>query len=672
MKRGTPLKAFWAASILWVGATLLLSSCGQSPPPKIREGRLDLRSHNFATQPTLRLTGTVEFAWDTLLPPTATRTSFPTLATIPQAWNGNLTELGTRVGSAGRATYHWTILTDGKTSLALETRTLREAYTLYINGQTVAQQGRVQPPVVQVDVQPRLISLPQTDTLEVVLHMANLTAYKGGLVEAFTLGEKTTLQRTRYLNRALEAFLIGALLLIGLYHLMLSFSVPQSRRVLYFGIICLLLALRTGNTGEHLMVEWMPWVPRWLSSRFEFGSVYLTPLALIMFLRHSYPSVVPKLLFRIMVGISLFLATTIVLPWDIPFSFVLPLFQAQLVLVLPVFVIVLFSRATRKGLSGARLMSWGLIAFFLTAINDLLYLNYVIDTGFFASYGLLALIITQATVMAKSLTLTYRQVELLSSNLEKSVNERTQELARKSQELSDQQLLIQDQDNSLEKNLRYAQRVMRSIYREGVTLTDLFPGVYGVRYPFEEESPFLVWTEKNQERTFLVALEVAYAHLPGTMYAFLVYHLLYQLLHTSEYTTPKAIIAALNKKLQQALDHPSAQPIPPLSMGMLVLEDSQATLFTTGPQFIHVPGSANTQPTPTLTLESETSYTVPAMPGDWWYVYGNQAANAAIWENEAALQDLAKLTQDEQREQVGRWLQALSYETYALWIGVQS
>ncbi|MEL6534675.1 MAG: 7TM diverse intracellular signaling domain-containing protein [Bacteroidota bacterium] len=470
-------------SVLPIWLLLLCSiSCSSSIElPEQREaGVLNLNGYDFSESRALPLAYTFDFYWDTLIPATAALAAYPSeQALLPGDWNKIPVDTeGHTAGSYGKATYALQLVFSkdqiNEGPLVLQINTVRSAYEAYLNGKKVAQQGQLRPELIKVDAIPQYVAFEPQDTVQLVLHVVNQTTYKGGLVEVMRLGTPDQILGSRDLRTARDTFLMAGLLMIGLYHLILSLAVPHRQVSHLFGLMCLLLVIRTGSTGEHLLVQWLPALPPWFTLRLEYGSLYLAPYVVLMFFKRTFPEEVPAWLVRLGAIVTLAFAITIVSPFASWMGFLLPLCQLLLLTLGPYLIIWGVGRAVWRGRLGAWMFLIGLTALVVAAINDVLYTVYLIDTGLLVSYGLLVLVVCQAVALSIRLNRAFQIVEDLSGNLELRVHERTEELQEKNSLLEEQKTLIGEQHNQLESSLKYAWRIQQAVLGEERKLQEMF------------------------------------------------------------------------------------------------------------------------------------------------------------------------------------------------------
>jgi hypothetical protein len=84
---------------------------------------------------------------------------------------------------------------------------------------------------------------------QITLQVANFYMSSGGMLSPIEIGNANQILRSREQDLALSLFIFGALLIMGFYHLALFFFRKKDLAALYFGLFCVLIALRTTMVG---------------------------------------------------------------------------------------------------------------------------------------------------------------------------------------------------------------------------------------------------------------------------------------------------------------------------------------------------------------------------------------------------------------------------------------
>lgn len=238
-------------------AQLLLADPAQGetvPNPVVDGGVLDLRKSNwrFATDGPVSLSRW-DFFGNRLIAPDRFQAADPpvpdAVVTIPGFWNGARTDEGP-MGRYGYGTLALAVdLPAPSKGLALRLGLVISAYEVWLNGAPLGGRGRVgtTPETARGQGGSQILLIPDgLDRLEFVIHLSNFDFYQGGGSSyPMELGSAAAFEASHARMAGLAWFIGGALVVTGLYHLMLFAFRPQDRSTLWFGLFCLLTAFRT-------------------------------------------------------------------------------------------------------------------------------------------------------------------------------------------------------------------------------------------------------------------------------------------------------------------------------------------------------------------------------------------------------------------------------------------
>ncbi len=395
--------------------------------PTAKNGVLDLSKWSFKKDGPVRLYGEWRFFWEDFLPadqPLQDSAPGPyNYLTIPSYWNGYEIN-GNAISGLGYGTFSLTVLLPhGTKKFAFKIKEIKTAYRLYVNGELVTRDG-----TVGTD---RQSSVPfyrphvaefQTDQtqIEILIHVSNFHHRLGGIWEEIIMGDEPGIRNLREERLIQEIFLMGCILIMGLYHLGLFLNRKKDTSALYFGFFCLIIAVRTLTLGERYFISLFS-VNSWeVLHTIEFLTFYTAVMAFATFLYTLYPKEFNKVLLRILQAISiLFSIITIVTP-AIVYTQLLGVYQSISVLAGIYFTYVLV-RAVINKKEGGWIILLGFIVLFVMSVNEILHTNQVIHTGYFVPIGLFVFIFSQAFMIAlrfsKSfLTVEHQAWELIKTN----------------------------------------------------------------------------------------------------------------------------------------------------------------------------------------------------------------------------------------------------------------
>ncbi|MEJ0031930.1 MAG: hypothetical protein WDO15_16815 [Bacteroidota bacterium] len=185
----------YRSPLLFVAALLLIVNCfaQQSPKP----GVVDASGFDFS-KGRLNLGGSWIWYDNKLLTPSELGDAEGLPVEFPSTWNDK------RASESGQgfATYRLTVVVPhGSQQLAIDMPQIYSSYVLFINGEELARNGTPGKTFETTVPQwrPQIVPLPsKSDTLKIVLQIANFNHHKGGVKEAITLGTESMFMQKEF------------------------------------------------------------------------------------------------------------------------------------------------------------------------------------------------------------------------------------------------------------------------------------------------------------------------------------------------------------------------------------------------------------------------------------------------------------------------------------------
>lgn len=322
----------WAYLIVITFACLIFFTSSLLAQTIEKKSVFDLSSYNFETRSSVELSGDWYFFWNQLLPPSDVDTLQGEIKPFTALWNNN-----PKLHSYGAATYTATLYLPGnRPPLALDIPDFYSSYRLFMNGKEISRNGN---PALKKESYkpywlPKTIALGElpSDTLELVLHVANFHHKKGGTYKAIKIGTAENLFEARYLEYGYAFVLTGALLMGGLFFFGLYLFGRHETTILYFSMFCIVYSYRIIGFGSyplHFLLQDIPWI---VTLKLEYITLFLSGYLFGIYTLNLYPRETSKKLIYFLSGISLtFMAVSLFLPPSI-FTY----------LVTPYFVVLIF------------------------------------------------------------------------------------------------------------------------------------------------------------------------------------------------------------------------------------------------------------------------------------------------------------------------------------------
>jgi signal transduction histidine kinase len=419
-----------------------------SAAPKAAQGVMDLTGWSFSEHGNLKLNGEWEFYWEQLVKPEDFQQAAAgpaELAVLPGSWNKQLIS-GKAYPGLGYATYRLKLkLPQTGVTYALATPFITSAFKLWVNGELLSEVGGVG---ISSDTStPRystktVVFRPDTSETEIVLQISNFQHDRGGLRNPIELGLFESIHSHKEVSIIFDALLFGSLMIMGFYHLGLFTIRTNDPSTLYFGVFCILIALRTVLIGELILLKAFPDFPWELELKLEYITAYCGLAFFVLFIGELFPQESSRKVILMFIIVSVaYTVVTAVTPALVYSCFLLSFhIVIAIAIAVELYVLILAWIRRRKGVLIILLAS---LLFALTIINDMLYANeWISTTGRASGLGLLIFIISQSGVLSMKLSLAFANEERMSaalalanSNLNMKIKERTADLVAVNEEL---------------------------------------------------------------------------------------------------------------------------------------------------------------------------------------------------------------------------------------------
>lgn len=434
--------------ILLVLAALILTACPgtlglTAQLPRAVDGVLDLRAWDFAQDGTVALGGEWEFYWRGL--PTSQELAGPSppkvsgLIPVPGAWNDRRID-GQPVGAMGFATYRLRVLVDptaiDEALVAIRMPPpINTAHALYINGQRVGGAGQVavNPAEGRAAYTPYIAPFPlSSEEIEVLLHVSNYRHASGGLVEVPRFGPYSQVTEEFHLQSGRNLFLLGAIGVIGVYHLALFSLRRRDWAYLYFGLFCLaVVAVVTSILHPALFARTVS--PAWqILPRTGLFLGAGIALLLLAFTHALFPQESKQRWRAVAASPALLI---------LPLAFLLPIQRltalytpfAFYLIAATLFTLGVVLRAVHRRRAGARVVLLGYLPLLVTIVNDGFFVAGAWQTESLVAVGLTLYVFAQAVLLSVRFSQAFSQAEALSEELGRNnayLRQTQQELAR--------------------------------------------------------------------------------------------------------------------------------------------------------------------------------------------------------------------------------------------------
>ncbi len=404
-------------SFIWL---FLLFGCSERPnPPLVENGFLDLSSWNFEQNGIAHLDGQWTIYRQKLLSPEDISGPKPPVA------DGTIAVPGFQHGkeTIGFWTFTLTLrFSQMPSGLALQIGDVNSAYRLWINGELAAEVGKVGMSEKQEVPQSRLTIIPLkagSPKIDLVLQISNYFNTRSCIADSIWIGLESHIRTQARKSMGIAILVCGCLLMMGLYQLLLYLIRTKERSSLYFGLFCLETGIwyLVSNTSGRFLTVLLPDLSMLTLYRIDLLSFYLAVPTLMMFIHSCFPEESSKRVERIVLALAFPCWLTVVFaPAQVFFQTVLPYMILALLCV--VYALVIIAKAIYHKREGSVYFLAGIAVFGITAVNDVLYANRLIQTAYLFPVGVLAVVVSNSFLLALRFFKAFTAVEVMSRDLD--------------------------------------------------------------------------------------------------------------------------------------------------------------------------------------------------------------------------------------------------------------
>jgi len=388
--------------------------------PRALEGVLDLRNWDFEKDGSINLAGEWTFYWEELLTPD--QIVVPNQAPyveVPAVWTNHDVE-GLTITPEGHATYHLTVYPpDTHLTYGLYVEGQGSAYKLWIDGRLLAHNGQVgidSQTTIPEKIPSTVFFQPDGNKIEIVLQISNFHHRKGGFRNSLLLGMAETVHQYQMQNWFKDAFPVGILLFMGLYHLFIYAVRTRDRAPIYFALLCLASAARIGVTNQSTALLHWPMINWFFAIQVEYLIFFLAPPLLSLFMQSLYPRDIHRWFIRTSFGLGICFTLFMLVTDTMTLSYSPPYYQGIIFLQI-IYYVYFLERIIARRREGAIPIALASAVLFAAITVETLSLLHVLPYGQIASYGFLAYIIVQAISLSSIFSKSFHRVETLTVEL---------------------------------------------------------------------------------------------------------------------------------------------------------------------------------------------------------------------------------------------------------------
>lgn len=305
------------------------------------------------------------------------------------------------------------------------------SYEIFIDGVSIATLGKpnVVPELTVPESKPQsVIFTANSDSANVVIHVASHSSHLIGLWQKTVFGPMELVQAYEVKAKVSDAFVNGAIFFMTIFLWILYLIMREDKAIYFFALASTFVTVKSLYSGQQLGFVSYPLIGYGIGMRIAYLMVPAIAITFMAFAGECFKSMSNARLQKAFYNISYIqIAAILLLPQRI-YQETFAIYQVLIILG-AILVLTWALRAMKAGTEGADVYTLGYVVFFATAINDILYSMLIIQTGYYLSFGLFVLIMTQAAVLALRMRRAIKTEAYMKMNMERLVDERTKELA---------------------------------------------------------------------------------------------------------------------------------------------------------------------------------------------------------------------------------------------------
>lgn len=379
----------------------------------IDKGIIDLRKKDLQEQP-FALNGNWGFYWNQLLSPDDIRTQPEVFTFFPERWDNTILN-NQPLPAKGFATYSLKILLDPEKQkdLSIQLPDTYCSFQLFLNGKPFAaagKPGKTKETTVEKWVE-QVISLPITDTISLVLQVANFRHSKGGPYKPIVIGSTTQLTAEKASEDGFDLMLAGAILMGGLFFIGLFYFGKHDRVILYFSLFCIAYSYRIVGSDNYVLHSLFPNYPWIIGVHLEYLSLFVSVIFFMFYTKYLFPEETNKWLIRIEAIMAGLLCLTVLLfPPGIFTQLLNPFLIVMFTVIAHAFYIYIKAYFNKKLGAKYALMSTAILLIIFILIN-LKYFNVIQPPRFVLFIGYISFFFCQSLILSHRFAFTLKEAK---------------------------------------------------------------------------------------------------------------------------------------------------------------------------------------------------------------------------------------------------------------------
>jgi len=339
---------------------------------------------------------------------------------VPGKWNNYIAD-DEKIGAVGYGTYYCRVYLKNGTGqdIAFQFSEIGTAYRFYVNGDLVSTRGFVSEN--SKDSKPStvpnfIVYHRNSDILDIVIHVSNYSYRKGGLWHSIRIGCADKMLSKNNKEILIEAVLICIIFVMGLYHLVYYILSRRDKAALFFSLSCIAIAVRQSVIGHKFLLYIFPETPWEIYLRLEYLSLAIVIPLMSYYFYLIFREIFSRYYHYLLVFIFIIFFGIIIFTPSVVYTNSILFYEAN-VAIFVFYCVFILGKAILQGNRDVKYIFWPGLFFGITVINDILYVNKLVNTADLFSVGMLVFIFSQAVLLAKRFNYALEKAEILTREL---------------------------------------------------------------------------------------------------------------------------------------------------------------------------------------------------------------------------------------------------------------
>lgn len=405
--------------------TLLLSGCALQSAgivaPTVKNGVLDLSDWDLSEQGNISLDGDWGFYWDVLISPGKFDGSAPTgYYALPSGW---MKYKALSLPAHGIATYRLVVEANAEAGLySIFIPNVYTDYALWVNGSLLHACGSFSQAKTSY-LHPQAYDFYYSGSeLEIVLQVKNdALIYGGGVGQSIRLGTSGQIHKEYLTSASVDLSLISICMFVGLFILVLYHYKKNNRELVWLSVLCFSVSVRNLLSNTTLLIQVFPGLPFWLGSRLVMLTIPAIIISMLFYTRRLFKDETPKGPFYVLLSLNTLYAFIVLAFSSTVYTavFVPYLLAVSAACAFGCYVAVM---AVKRRNKESVFFLVGMLLLTLGAVFDALVYMSLLHFRYMLSDALFGFIVIQAILLAKRYAEAFRRTELLSADLQASLD----------------------------------------------------------------------------------------------------------------------------------------------------------------------------------------------------------------------------------------------------------